>query len=238
MKKEEERKMLVFEYRSKVKLKKDLPYEKTSESFAYFIDSALGLDEHYLQFHKQAGYKYYVYDMLYPIEKDGIYKKGKIYTVRIRTVKQDLAEYFSDKLPFHNSEEFQGKGGELRIIPKKMLERIYSVTPILQKNNQGYWKGHMRLAEFEERLKVNLIKKYKCFTGEELDEDFALYDLIEFKNTKPVKMVYKGIHLLGDKISFQIASNETAQMLAYFALGVGICDNNARGAGFVNYRYL
>lgn len=230
--------MLVYEYKSRIRFQQNLSYEKVTEKITYFVDSILGKEEKYLEFHKSTDYKGYVFDLPYPIERDGIYKKDKIYTVRLRTVKQDLAEYFSWKLPFHQIEEFRGVGGELRIIPQKPLEQIYSVTPVLIKNNDGYWKGNLKLSEFEERLKANLIKKYRYFTEEVLDENFMLYDFIEFRNKKPIKIPYKGINLLGDKVSFHVASNADAQKLAYLALGVGIGENNSRGLGFMNYQYV
>ena len=96
----------------------------------------------------------------------------------------------------------------------------------------------MSLKDFEDRLKVNLIKKWKCFTGEAVDEDFQLYTLLEFLNHKPIRVHYKGISLLGDKIRLEIADNEMAQNLSYMALGAGLLENNSRGSGFVNYRWL
>ena len=96
----------------------------------------------------------------------------------------------------------------------------------------------MTLEEFEKRLKENLIKKYKFFTGKDIDESLPLYDLIEFKNKVPVKMPYKNINLLGDKIVLEVAQNHQAQELAYLALGVGLLENNSRGFGFVNFKYL
>lgn len=45
--------MLVFEYKQKVRLKKNIPYEFASEKIAYFIDSALGKEEKYLEFHNR-----------------------------------------------------------------------------------------------------------------------------------------------------------------------------------------
>lgn len=96
----------------------------------------------------------------------------------------------------------------------------------------------MSLEEFEKRLKDNLIKKYKFFTGNDIDENLPLYNLIEFKNKVPVKMPYKSINLLGDKIVLEIAQNKQAQELAYLALGVGLLENNSRGFGFVNFKYM
>ena len=230
--------MLVFEFQCKICFKKSLPYEKVSEAFAYFIDSALGKQQEYLEFHESKDYKYYVFDLPHPCEKDKVYKMSKVYTVRIRTVKQNLVEYFSKMLSFHESDEIRCLGGELKIIPQEVIESVFSLQPAIIKNDFGYWREHMSLPEYENRLKINLIKKYRQLTGDELDEDFQLYELLEFKNKKPVKVYYKGICLLGDKLSFVTAKNETAQKIWYMAIGTGVCENNSRGAGFINYRYL
>ena len=230
--------MIVFEYRCKLKFLIDISYSQMAEKIAYFLDSALAADKDYLQFHKSRGYKFYVMDAPWPIETDGIYKEGKLYTVRIRTIKQDLAEYFSGKLAFHRSKELQGAGGELRIIPKKRLEKIYNVTPLVIKNEFGYWRGNMSVSDYEARVKTNLIKKYNEFTKQKIDENFMLYDVIEFRNQKPIKVPYKGVCLLGDKISMQVSANPMAQELAYFALGVGLGENNYFSCGFLNYRYM
>ena len=99
------------------------------------------------------------------------------------------------------------------INPKRMISKLYSVTPVILKNDFGYWKAEMSLPEYEERLIVNLMKKYQSFTGEKIEDDVHLYDSILFKN-------------------------KMAQKLAYFALGVGLGENNSRSCGFVNYKYL
>ena len=193
---------------------------------------------YFLAFHKNVGYKFYVTDAPWPVEKDGVYKKGKIYTLRIRTVKQELAEFFLEKLHIHKSKELLGIGGKIRIIPKKYLEEIYSITPIVIKNEEGYWRGNMTVSEFENRIKSNLIKKYKQYTAKDMNEDILLYDVIKINNRMPIKILYKNINLLGDKVSLKISNQQLAQDLAYFALGVGLGENNSRGCGFMNYKFL
>ena len=231
--------MKVYEYKVKIRLKQDLEYCQLAEKTSYFIDSALTKDNEFLTYHTSRQYKGYVHDLLYPIEETGIYKKDEAYSMRIRLVEDKLAQYLLGKLSFHETKEFQGTGGEIRIIPKRVIQRIYSITPAILKNpRQGYWKGHMSLEEFEKRLKENLIKKYKFFLENDIEESLPLYDLIEFKNKVPVKMPYKNITLLGDKIVLEIASNKQAQELAYLALGVGLLENNSRGFGFVNFKYM
>ena len=230
--------MLVFEYQCKLKFLKSINHKTIAEKINYFLDSVLAKDQEFLQYHENKGYKYYVTDAPWPIEKDGIYKEGKVYTLRIRTVKQELAEFFSEKLYAHTSKELLGVGGKLRIISKKHIQELYSITPIVIKNEEGYWRGNMSVPEFEKRIKTNLIKKYKQFTGKNIREDILLYDVMKFNNRIPIKIPYKNINLLGDKLSFRISNEQLSQELAYFALGVGLGCNNARGLGFVNYKYL
>ena len=231
-------KMLVFECSIKVRVKKDISYERTGGYLTYFLDSALGKNEDMLELHNKREYKFYCFDLLYPCEKDRIYKAGNVYTFRLRTVKQELAEYFSKELLYHESRELKGVHIDMKIIPNRPLERVYSLTPVIIKGDEGYWKNTLHLEQYEERLKVNLLKKYEMLTGEKLEEDFSLYKMIEFKNHVPVKVIYKNIHLLGDKIILYPSSDERARELLYMALGTGLGENNSRGAGFLNYQYV
>lgn len=231
--------MKVYELKVKVRLIKDLQYIQMFEKINYFIDKVFLDNKQYCQYHISKEYKGYVHDLLYPIEKDGLYKQGKIYNMRVRTIDNDLAKYFMSHLAFNETNELKGIGCEINIIPRKSIHLLYSITPVVMKNPKlGYWKNIMSLEEFEKRLKTNLIKKYKYFTGIEMDNDFVLYDVIEFKNSVPIKIPYKNVHLLGDKIHLEILPTPEAQELAYFALGVGICEGSSRGMGFVNYKYM
>ena len=65
----------------------------------------------------------YTFDQPYPLEAEHIYMAGKIYTVRIRTISQELAEFFIRRLPGQGNGCLQVLGGELRLIPRYVLER-------------------------------------------------------------------------------------------------------------------
>ena len=84
----------------------------------------------------------------------------------------------------------------------------------------------------------NLIKKYNYFMNSKINENFQLYDSISFKNNRPIPSNYKNVTLLGDKISLNISQEALAQEIAYMSLGTGVLEMNARGYGFVNYRWL
>lgn len=230
--------MLVYEYKCKIIFKKSLKYENFSEKMANFIDFVISKNENFLRLHKSTEYKNYVFDMAYKPEQNKIYNIEKIYTVRIRTINKELAQYFYENMRFKGSEYIYCIGGEIKIIPQKIFEKVYTLTPALIKSKEGYWRESINISEYEERIKINLIKKYNNFTGDKINEDFKLYDIIEFKNEKPVKFNYKSKVFLGDKLNFIVSKNETAQKLWYMSLGTGILENNSRGCGFVNYRYI
>ena len=67
---------------------------------------------------------------------------------------------------------------------------------------------------------------------------FQLYERIELNNEYPIPLKYKNIKILGDKITIYIGSDERAQELAYFAIGVGLLEMNPRMCGFVGYKYI
>lgn len=236
----------VFEIRLKIYLLQDIPQEQTYTIFANFLDSYLAKNEAFLKLHETNCYKQYCFDQPYPVEKDGRYKKEHVYTVRIRTVSAELAEYFSNNLANHYNTQVKGLTSEIRIIPQKMISDMYSITPAVIKcdsesesgQSGGYWKKRITFEEYENRLKSNLIKKWNGIIGTKMDENFDLYHQIELVNRTPIGIPYKGIRLLGDKLRIQAAENEQAQELLYMAIGTGICELNARGCGFVNYRYL
>lgn len=228
----------VFEIRVKVYILKDISFTNILAREAEYIDSALAQSEKWLEYHEINQFKKYCFGCLYPIEKDGVYKKDNIYTITARTVDAELARYFSKVLRNHYTDSMKGLVVENRVLPRKVIGEIYSLTPVIQKSDYGYWKNQMSLEEFERRLFENAVKKYNQFTGKKIDEDFQLYTNITFLNRKPIANEYKGIRLLGDKVNLKIADNAQAQELAYFLLGTGMCEMNSRGYGYCNYRWL
>lgn len=230
--------MQVYSIRLKIFLLCDIPLHKIQTKITYFLDKGFADDAMLLKRHEENTFKGYVFDFPYPGEPDKVYRKGKIYTLTVRTIDPNLARYFSEICVNSYTDEIKGLTAEMRILPKKIIQTLHTLTPVILKDEKGYWRKHMSLSEFEERLKVNLIKKWNHFTGEKINEDFQLYTMLEFLNEGPIVMEYKNVKLLGDKVRLQIADNDNAQKLAYMSLGTGLLEMNSRGAGFVNYRWL
>lgn len=232
-------KVNVYFIRIKIYVIGDIPLEEIQGTITTFLDNGLTATPQFAQLHKDNHrYKYYCYDSFYPIENDKVYKKDRIYTLTIRTLDTELAKYFSNYVVNIYTDKLKGLTAQVGIIPKKHIEVMYTLTPTILKCDSGYWKDEMTIEQYEERLKVNLIKKWNGFNGEKIQENFELFTGVEFLNKCPIASKYKGIKLLGDKIRMHVADNEMAQNLAYMALGTGILEMNSRGFGFVNYRWL
>lgn len=227
--------MTVFELTLKFFLLQTIQQEDALNKIAAFIDTVLAGDVEMMEMHNKNILKKYVFSGFYPTETDKIYKKETVYQVRIRTVDVKLAEYFSEKLPHGETAYMKGLVCNSRKLLRKHIASIYTLTPAIVKSKSGgYWKDDMSFQEYEKRIKENLIKKYNLITGEKISEDFELYNLFEMTNRVPISVPYKNVRLLADKFQMQIAYNDTAQHLAYAALGMGVCEMNARGFGFVN----
>ncbi|MDB1969323.1 CRISPR-associated endoribonuclease Cas6 [Clostridium tertium] len=230
--------MKVYQIRVKVYLLQNINIIDTQTEIAKFIDGAMAKDERFLDLHQRNEFKNYCFDSFYPTENDKVYKSGGIYTFTLRTAKGDLANFLTKSLANYFNNSIKGLTTEVKIVPKKFIEKIYTLTPIIIKTESGYWKGNLSIDDFEKRIIENLIKKYNEINNIKIEEDFELYNSIEFKNKKPISVNYKNIKLLGDKISVNISSNPVAQELAYLSLGTGVGEMNSRGLGYVNYRYL
>lgn len=143
----------------------------------------------------------------------------------------------ADWLHNNQTEDFKGLVSEVKLIPKKIITEVYTLTPAVIKSDR-YWRSIMSVDEYLDRLKVNLIKKYNAFNNTKINEDFEFINYIEFHNKVPVAVKLKDIKLLGDEYNLHVANNETAQELWYMAIGVGICEVNSRGFGFINYKWI
>lgn len=232
-------KIQVYQIRIQFKLKESIHAEDIQSTIAGFFDRVLATSSETLTFHNTNDYKNYTFDGFHPYEVEKNYFADKTYTTTLRTNDSNLAVFFEKQLCKVETTSLQVINTEKRIIPKKQIEKIYSITPIILKCEDGrYWKNSMNLDEFSERLKENLIKKYNLLTNSKMDEHFQLFKSITFKNKVPIATKYKNIKLLGDKIEVEVDESEQAQTLIYLALGSGLGEMNSRGFGFINFRYL
>ncbi|WP_330655423.1 CRISPR-associated endoribonuclease Cas6 [Alkaliphilus sp. B6464] len=229
---------MVYELKLKVFLLKNIDSKNALEKISELIDKSLSKNPELYEFHKKNQFKNYCFNSLYNLEQDGVYKEGSIYSVIIRTTDEKLSQYFKKNLVNEYTQYIKALTFENKIIPKKHIEKIYSITPLVVKTDNGYWRQELSLEAYGQRITANIIKKYNAYFNTRLDENFELFNMIEFNNRKPIATPYKNVSLIGDKLTFYIADNETAQKLAYFALGAGVGEMNSRGFGFINYTMI
>lgn len=230
------KKIKVYEVTIKVFLKKDIELINLQNKLSNYMNMFLTKNEKYTDLHKSKEYKPYSFDNLYPLEKDKLYKKDNIYQFRFRTINSDLAMYVYDNIDDFTNEDIKGLTTDISIIKNNKIKTIFTLTPVIIKNDEGYWENIMDFDDFEKRIKDNLYKKYKYFINEDLEEQ-GFYSLIKIKSG-PIKINYKDVSLLGDKLELEIKEDKLSQDLVYLALGVGIGENNASGFGFVGYQYF
>lgn len=233
--------MEVYEITVRIYIANNIKVSEMQGVIAHFIDSYLSKDELFAQFHQEKRPKCYTMDLPCPVEK-GMqeYQGDKIYQFRIRTISGELSSYLLSGIAEHRTEEIKGLVRTVRVIPHKHISTVYTLTPVVlvDPEGRGYWRDIMSFSEYEEMLKKSIIHQYEACTGEKIDQGCALYDQIELKNKCGIGIPYKGIALLGDKLSMQVSDNETAQRIAYYLLGSGLGSKGSRGFGFLGYRFL
>lgn len=232
------KKTMIYELDLKVFLLKNIFESEALQKITYFLDRTFLSEGCWKDYHNNISFKEYSFKSFYPVEKDKLYKAGNIYQIQIRTSSEKLKDFLEAALPNITTEEMKGLVLKTRVIKQKYINKLISITPVITKFNDGYWKDNHTIEEFEKRLVENIIKKYNFFNDDKLDENFIFFTKIHFKNSIPIKTKYKNISLLGDKIELTIANNPIAQNLAYLALGVGLLELNGRGFGNVNAIWL
>lgn len=233
--------MQVYEITVRIYLPENIKVSDMQGAISHFIDSYLNKNEVFSKFHQENVPKCYTMDLPYPIEKGMYeYKGDSIYQFRIRTIKEELSSYLLSGIAKHSTEEIKGLVRTVKVIPHKHIASIFSLTPVVLINaeGKGYWRDIMTFSEYEEMLKKSIIHQYEVCTGERVDQDCMLYDQIELKNKCAIGISYKGIKLLGDKLSMRISDNDTAQRIAYYLLGSGLGSKGSRGFGFLGYKFL
>ncbi|MGO3751978.1 MAG: hypothetical protein ACTJGH_04330 [Peptoniphilaceae bacterium] len=229
--------MRVSEFNVKVLLLKDLDLEEVGEKIGNLLDEVLGKDKEWIEKnHYKKEYKPYIYNWLYPLSKNKFYKKG-VYDFQIRSLSENVNAILENNLKDFKNDYFKVLIFEKKEIRKRPIERVYSITPLIMKNDLGYWKKEKEIGFFESRLKANLIKKYNYLTGNTIKEA-KIYNRLSLDNKYPIGIKYKNIKLLGDKVTLYIEDDDLSQEIIYLSLAMGLLENNTRlGAGYINYQY-
>ena len=217
-----------------VNLKKNIYYEECGYMIGKNINKSMLLNKELKELHPQNKYKNYVFNGLYPIEKDKIYKQDRLYIFKIRGMDEDTMNRMYSCLWKLKSDDFMVLSVSKRDIINRKIGYLYTQTPVIITVDDRPWlqqEGDIEV--FIRRLTDNIEKKYRDFFNEDIDLKDKFVDSIEFKNRVPMCFKYKGIRLLANKVKVNIQNNEDAQKAAFLARAVGLGEkNSAVGAGF------
>lgn len=213
-----------------VLLSKNIRSEEAYEKISKLISNAMLKDEKLKDIHEKNEYKNYVFCNLYPIEKDGIYKMGHMYTFDIRFINLQNSLKIKQFLSVTQNSNFKVIMSNLEISIQRKIKKLTTLTPAIITTEKGDYLINNDLNLVKKRILANIQKKYKQIYNEKLDIDFI--DEIKQINRNPIKIPYKNIYLLGNKFEIIVKDDQTSQNLAYLALSIGLLEKNAEGFGF------
>jgi CRISPR-associated endoribonuclease Cas6 len=235
--------MNIIEINVKVFTLQDITARETLEDLSRLMDKSFYRNKDLENFHEENTMKNYCFNSLYPLDvKTKMYKKGEVYNFQLRCIGDELKGHFLKFLSNEYTSKLKVLVCESKIIPKRPIERIYSITPVIVKmpgsDKIVYWRNGYTEEQFFEYIRTTSIKKYEVLTGESIDKNLKLFNYSKIDNKKPIAVDFKDKKLLGDKATLSIDTDSTAQNIAYMLLGTGVADMCPRGYGFMNYQYI
>lgn len=222
--------MQYYNIKVAVLLKNDTQAFENYEKISKLISASMLKDQTLKQLHEENKYKNYVFCNLYPIEKDGVYKAGNIYTFQIRTIDFKLGLKIKQVLNNFQNEEFKVIVSDIETSTQRKINTLATLTPAIITSDKGDYLINNDMQLVKERILANAQKKYNQLYNEKIDMDFI--KSIKQTNNKPIKIPYKNINILGYKFEIEVKDDPISQNLAYLILSVGLLEKNAEGFGF------
>ncbi len=229
--------MEFYESISTTLLQEDIPFTEANEKIGNLISAAMHLDAELAEKHRQKGYKNYVFCSLYPIEADKQYRAGRVYIFTIRSLERNFIIKMKQLLPEVKNSSFKVLASEVKIFKQRYISELYTITPAVATVNNRNWVAGDDFLLLQERIQMNLEKKYKAFSQGELKPTQSFIQHIELANQKPMRIKYKNTSLMGNKFRICVSQDSVSQDLAFVALATGILEKNSScGCGFCSAR--
>lgn len=227
--------MNYFELKIKVKLKKDIEVGEVGYKIGVFINNSMLNNPVLRKFHEEKVYKY-VYDTFYPIESDKLYKKGKTYSFRLRSMNLQILSKMAMVIYNHEYADIKALDVDINMVKVKPIKELYTLKPVIitEDNGKPWINGKNSIESLMNRLNNNLEKKLnQCYGTEEYRDSGMFIENIEITNKVPIRYKYKSISLLGNKFKIIVKQDEVSQKKAFIALALGLGEKGSSlGAGF------
>jgi len=104
----------------------DIHFTESGGIIGQSISKAMLLDEELKAKHKRNEYKYYCFNNFYPLESDKIYKKGRVYVFKIRTLDNIFSQKISKLITRTESTNLKIIAVEPRKLSQKHIIAYYS----------------------------------------------------------------------------------------------------------------
>ena len=222
--------MNCFNLKITLKLKQNIKEMEAYEKISNFIAYAMLKDKTLKEIHEKNTYKNYVFCNLYPIQKDGLYKKDNMYFFDLRGTEFIKIMKLKQVMCNLENEDFKVLQIQLQTHEQKTVHKLITLTPTIITTPKGDFDIKEDMDLVKNRLLANLQKKYKNIYHTEVDIDFV--KSIKKTNRNPIKIPYKNINMLGNKFEIEVKDDPMSQNLAYLAVSIGILEKNALGVGF------
>ena len=229
--------MQYFEMTVTLYLLSDIHFIAANEAIGKLISAAMFLDKELADKHARKEYKFYCFNSLYPTEKDKIYRRGRMYVFKLRSLEKEFMLKLRKLIKQTGCENIRVVSCDFKNKMARYISELRCVTPVIVTVDDRPWLREDDLVLLSERLQANLEKKYRDFYGEEVMPDQRFIQKIQVLNQKPFALDYKGISLLGNKFRIWVNDDESSQKLSLIALACGIGEKNSSlGAGFCEGR--
>lgn len=157
--------MKIYEGTLKLFLLKDVFNKNYQEKIAAVIDKSFTVTDEMQKFHHRREQKGYVFNGFFDKNaknKDYKYSAGSVYSVRIRSISEELMIFFKNNLSKVRTEEMQALTFEYRTLPDTVVKTVYSITPCVCKFEDGYWKNSHTIEDIIDRVEKNARKNWQC----------------------------------------------------------------------------
>lgn len=225
--------MKFYELIATIFLKKDTHFSQSSELIGKNISNLMLNDNDLRKYHKEKIYKY-VFTNLYPVEKDGVYKKDRVYILNLRCFNENYILKIKKCMENYESSDLRIISADIKEINQKHINFLETITPAIVTIDSKPWLPNEDILLLVKRLHANAEKKFKFFFNEEIGEveDYFI-EKLKILNRKPTYYSYKGIKLLSNKFKIKVNDDDKSQKLAFIVLGGGLAEKNSiLGAGY------
>lgn len=226
--------MEYYEAKVFIKINKDTQKDRMHEAISNYINFSILGDSRLSRVHKLNCFKYYTFSLPSPIEKEGVYKEGRIYSFNIRSISSELVIRMAHTLA-RGCDSFSLEGSTYKCYRFKAIDSLVSLTPIIITKQDGRYLAPEDSDSIVSSITNNIARKYKAYYGSENETNFI--ESFSIKNSRLIQIPYKNTVLMGNKLEIKVKEDKESQEMALFAAAVGLGEKNSLGAGYCKVVY-